>query len=41
MGATQHDIAALTGSSPRTVRRRWDEIKRRLVAALDGDNPTA
>lgn len=40
MGATQHDIAALTGSSPRTVRRRWDEIKRRLVAALDGDNPT-
>jgi RNA polymerase sigma factor (sigma-70 family) len=41
MGATQHDIAALTGFSPRTVRRRWDEIKRRLVAALDGDNPTA
>jgi len=41
MGATQHDIAALTGSSPRTVRRRWVEIKRRLVAALDGDNPTA
>jgi RNA polymerase sigma-70 factor (ECF subfamily) len=41
MGATQHDIAALTGSSPRTVRRRWDEIKRRLVAVLDGDMPTA
>lgn len=41
MGATQHDIAALTGSSPRTVRRRWDEIKRRLVAALGGDIPTA
>lgn len=39
MGATQHDIATLTGSSPRTVRRRWDEIKRRLVAALDGDLP--
>lgn len=41
MGATQHDIATLTGSSPRTVRRRWDEIKRRLVAALGGDIPTA
>jgi RNA polymerase sigma factor (sigma-70 family) len=39
MGATQHDIATLTGSSPRTVRRRWDEIKRRLVAALGGDAP--
>ena len=41
MGATQHDIATLTGSSPRTVRRRWDEVKRRLVAALGGDIPTA
>ncbi len=41
MGATQHDIATLTGSSPRTVRRRWEEIKRRLVAALGGDIPTA
>ena len=41
MGATQHDIATLTGASARTVRRRWDEIKRRLVAALDGDIPTA
>lgn len=41
MGATQHDIATLTGSSPRTVRRHWDEIKRRLVAALGGDIPTA
>lgn len=41
MGATQHDIATLTGSSPRTVRRRWEEIKRRLVAVLGGDIPTA
>lgn len=39
MGATQHDIARLTGSSARTVRRRWDEIKRRLVAALGDDAP--
>lgn len=39
MGATQHDIATLSGSSPRTVRRRWDEIKRRLVTALNGDVP--
>jgi RNA polymerase sigma-70 factor (ECF subfamily) len=39
MGATQHDIAALTGSSPRTVRRQWESIKRRLVAALDGELP--
>lgn len=40
LGATQHDIAALTGSSSRTVRRRWEELKRRLVATLDGDFPT-
>lgn len=41
MGASQNDIASLTDSSPRTVRRRWNEIKRRLVAALDGDVPSA
>lgn len=40
MGATQHDIAKLTDSSPRTVRRRWDEIKNRLVAAVGDDAPT-
>lgn len=39
MGATQHDIAALTGASPRTVRRQWESIKRRLVTALDGEFP--
>jgi len=40
LGATQHDIATLTGWSPRTVRRQWESIKRRLVAALDGDFPS-
>lgn len=40
LGATQHDIAALTGSSPRTVRRQWDAIKRRLVAALGDEMPS-
>ena len=39
LGATQHDIATLTGASPRTVRRQWENIKRRLVKALDGDFP--
>jgi RNA polymerase sigma-70 factor (ECF subfamily) len=40
LGATQHDIATLTGSSPRTVRRQWESIKRRLVKVLDGDFPS-
>ena len=39
-GATQHDVATLTGSSPRTVRRQWERLKRRLVDALDGDFPS-
>ena len=40
LGATQHDIATLTGASPRTVRRQWESIKRRLVKALDGNFPS-
>ena len=40
LGATQHDIATLTGASPRTVRRRWESIKHQLVKALDGDFPS-
>jgi RNA polymerase sigma-70 factor (ECF subfamily) len=40
LGATQHDIATLTGSSPRTVRRQWESIKCRLVAALGGEFPS-
>lgn len=39
LGATQHDIATLTGASPRTVRRQWESVKRRLVKALDGEFP--
>jgi RNA polymerase sigma-70 factor (ECF subfamily) len=39
LGATQHEIATLTGSSPRTVRRQWESIKCRLVAALGGEFP--
>ena len=40
LGATQHDIATLTGASPRTVRRQWESIKRRLVKALDCNFPS-
>jgi len=40
LGATQHEIATLTGSSPRTVRRQWESIKCRLVAALGGEFPS-
>jgi RNA polymerase sigma factor (sigma-70 family) len=41
LGATQHEIATLTGVSPRTVRRQWESVKYRLVAALDGDFPSS
>ena len=34
LGATQHEVAKMTGSSARTVRRQWEIIKRRLVAEL-------
>jgi RNA polymerase sigma-70 factor (ECF subfamily) len=40
LGLTQHDIAALLDTSPRTVRRQWDSIKRRLSRALDGEMPS-
>jgi RNA polymerase sigma factor (sigma-70 family) len=40
LGATQKDIATLTDMSPRTVRRRWEDIKRRLLARLDGEFPS-
>lgn len=39
LGATQQDIAALRGDSPRTVRRRWEAIKQRIFTAVDGDRP--
>jgi RNA polymerase sigma factor (sigma-70 family) len=39
LGATQQDIAALRGDSPRTVRRRWEAIKQRIFTAVDGERP--
>lgn len=36
LGATQHEVAAVTGSSARTVRRQWEAIKRWLVTELKG-----
>lgn len=36
LGATQHEVAAMTGSSERTVRRQWEAIKRRLIIELKG-----
>jgi RNA polymerase sigma factor (sigma-70 family) len=39
LGATQQEIASLLGSSPRTVRRQWESLKRRLVRSLGDDGP--
>jgi RNA polymerase sigma-70 factor (ECF subfamily) len=39
VGATQDEIAALWGCSPRTVRRRWEETKRRVLERFHGEPP--
>lgn len=39
LGATQREIASLLGLSSRTVRRRWESLKRRLVRSLGADGP--
>lgn len=39
VGLSQEEIAELLGCSPRTVRRRWDEVKRRFTAAFGGSPP--
>lgn len=39
VGATQDEIAALWGCSPRTVRRRWEETKRRVLEQFHGEPP--
>lgn len=39
VGLSQDEIASLLGCSPRTVRRRWDEVKRRFIATFHGCPP--
>lgn len=39
VGATQDEIAALWDCSPRTVRRRWEETKRRVLERFHGEPP--
>lgn len=39
VGATQDEIAALWNCSPRTVRRRWEETKRRVLERFHGEPP--
>lgn len=40
MGATQSDVAAVLGSSSRTVRRQWESIKHRIKVALGRESPS-
>lgn len=39
IGAKQADVAATLGLSARTVRRRWETIRQRLVQSLGGHMP--
>jgi RNA polymerase sigma factor (sigma-70 family) len=39
LGLSQDEIAGLLGCSPRTVRRRWDDVKRDFTATFRADPP--
>ena len=40
LGLNQEQAAHALGCSARTVARRWDLVKRRLVGELEGQAPT-
>jgi len=39
IGLSQDEIAKILGCSPRTVRRRWEEVKNAFTSAFLGDVP--